>query len=203
MSQTKAQLIDGKSAEIEFTGGSASGPAISFTGDTNTGIYSPGADQVAVATNGTGRVFVDASGNVGVGTSSPNSDLHILSGNPRVNLQSSGASSTADYFLLCRKADNTAYSVNVKATGESLTFGTGGNPGNSYVPSERLRITSAGLVGIGTSSPTLKLSVDGDTWFGNGAGAEIGRLKNDSGVLHLRGSANVTALPLEQITLVQ
>jgi hypothetical protein len=69
MSQTKAQLIDGKSAEIEFTGGSASGPAISFTGDTNTGIYSPGADQVAVATNGTGRLFVDASGNVGVGGS--------------------------------------------------------------------------------------------------------------------------------------
>jgi hypothetical protein len=159
MSQTKAQLIDGKSAEIEFTGGSASGPAISFTGDTNTGIYSPGADQVAVATNGTGRVFVDASGNVGVGTSSPNSDLHILSGNPRVNLQSSGASSTADYFLLCRKADNTAYSVNVKATGESLTFGTGGNPGNSYVPSERLRITSAGLVGIGTDSPGELLHV--------------------------------------------
>jgi hypothetical protein len=62
MSQTKAQLIDGKSAEIEFTGGSASGPAISFTGDSNTGIYSPGADQVAVATNGVGRLFVDASG---------------------------------------------------------------------------------------------------------------------------------------------
>ena len=68
MSQTKAQLIDGKSAEIEFTSGSASGPAISFTGDSNTGIYSPGADQVAVATNGTGRLFGDASGNVGVGT---------------------------------------------------------------------------------------------------------------------------------------
>jgi hypothetical protein len=44
--------------------GSASAPAFSFTGDTNTGIYSPGADQVAVATNGTGRLFVDASGNV-------------------------------------------------------------------------------------------------------------------------------------------
>jgi hypothetical protein len=49
MSQTKAQLIDGKSAEIEFTGGSASAPAISFTGDPNTGIYSPGADQVAIS----------------------------------------------------------------------------------------------------------------------------------------------------------
>jgi hypothetical protein len=34
-------------------GGSAAAPSIAFTGDTNTGIYSPGADQVAVATSGT------------------------------------------------------------------------------------------------------------------------------------------------------
>ena len=31
------------------------------------GIYLPGANQVGVATNGTGRLFVDASGNIGVG----------------------------------------------------------------------------------------------------------------------------------------
>jgi hypothetical protein len=42
--------------------GSASTPSLKFTGDTNTGIYSPGADQVAISTNGTGRLFVDASG---------------------------------------------------------------------------------------------------------------------------------------------
>jgi hypothetical protein len=35
--------------------GSAAAPTYTFTGDTNTGIYSPGADQVAVATNGTCR----------------------------------------------------------------------------------------------------------------------------------------------------
>jgi hypothetical protein len=38
-------------------GGSAAAPSITFTGDTNTGIYSPGADQVALSTNGTGRLF--------------------------------------------------------------------------------------------------------------------------------------------------
>jgi hypothetical protein len=43
-----------------FAAGSAASPSITFTGDLNTGIYSPGADQVAVATNGTGRLFVDA-----------------------------------------------------------------------------------------------------------------------------------------------
>jgi hypothetical protein len=51
--------------------GSAATPSLKFTGDTNTGIYSPGADQVAISTGGSGRLFVDASGNVGVGTNSP------------------------------------------------------------------------------------------------------------------------------------
>jgi hypothetical protein len=40
--------------------GTAAAPGIAFETDPNTGIYSPGADQLAVATNGTGRLFVDA-----------------------------------------------------------------------------------------------------------------------------------------------
>jgi hypothetical protein len=47
--------------------GTAAAPGIAFETDPNTGIYRPGADQLAVATNGTGRLFVDASGNVQVG----------------------------------------------------------------------------------------------------------------------------------------
>ena len=47
--------------------GSAASPSLKFTGDTNTGLYSPGADQVAISTNGTGRLFVNAGGNVGIG----------------------------------------------------------------------------------------------------------------------------------------
>jgi hypothetical protein len=52
--------------------GTAAAPTINFTGDTNTGIYSPGGDQLAIATGGTGRLFVDANGNVGIGAT-PNS----------------------------------------------------------------------------------------------------------------------------------
>jgi hypothetical protein len=59
--------------------GAAATPSLTFTGDPNTGIYSPGADQLAVATNGTGRLFVDSSGRVGVGTASPTSPLHVQS----------------------------------------------------------------------------------------------------------------------------
>ena len=49
--------------------GTAAAPGIAFDGDSNTGIYRPGADQVAISTNGTGRLFVDSSGRLLVGTS--------------------------------------------------------------------------------------------------------------------------------------
>jgi hypothetical protein len=44
--------------------GSAAAPSFSFDGDPNSGLYSAGADQVAISTGGSGRLFVDASGNV-------------------------------------------------------------------------------------------------------------------------------------------
>ena len=50
--------------------GTAASPGIAFESDPNTGIYSPGADQLAVSTGGTGRLFVDSSGRLLVGTSS-------------------------------------------------------------------------------------------------------------------------------------
>jgi hypothetical protein len=47
--------------------GSAASPTLKFTGDPNTGIYSPGADQLAVSTGGTGRLFVDPAATWGLG----------------------------------------------------------------------------------------------------------------------------------------
>lgn len=40
--------------------GSAAVPGLWFSGDTNTGFYSPGADQFGISTGGTGRVTIDA-----------------------------------------------------------------------------------------------------------------------------------------------
>lgn len=59
------------------TGSSASVPAYSFSGDTNTGIFSPTADVLALTTNASEKLRIDSSGNVGIGTTSPTEQLSL------------------------------------------------------------------------------------------------------------------------------
>jgi hypothetical protein len=123
--------------------GSATTPSIAFTGDLNTGIYSPGANQLAVATNGTGRLFVDANGRVGIGVSAPNDDLEIRDAVAAIRLTDSETLETTRIV----QDFQTTQIIN-SGTGD-IRFSNNG--------SERVRITSAGLVGIGTSSPAALL----------------------------------------------
>jgi len=139
--------------------GTAGAPTITFTGDTNTGIYSTGADQVAISTAGSGRLFVDASGRVGIGNSSPGSLLTARStSSPTISIENN---SSAGSGVVLFRSGGTNYGlqdrINIKglitdsATGATaLTVET--SAGDLASPAERLRITSAGLVGIGTSS---------------------------------------------------
>ena len=189
--------------------GAAATPSITFTGDLNTGIYSPGADQVAVATNGTGRLFIDSSGRLLVGTSTARSNffgttLSSLTqtegtggaaGRGALSVINNDVSNNPPYVLLGRSgaatlgsnaavvsgsrlgtltfhgADGTSFIEAATVAGEvDGTPGTNDMPGRlvfsttadgAASPTERLRITSAGLVGIGTSSPSNILHVSG------------------------------------------
>ena len=105
-------------------------------------------------------------------------------------------------------SNSTTYSA-VVGNGGTLIFSTnsGLTAGGTFFPSERMRITSAGNVGIGTTAPTYKLQVIGGQ-FGTylkggdlGSGSDILRLVNasDETTTLFRGDGNVSigsALPL-------
>jgi hypothetical protein len=123
-------------------------PSLTFTGDLNTGIYSPGADQVAISTNGTGRLFVNASGNVGVGTTSPSFLLTCATSADGVDGVSVESPSLNGVIRL--RADGTNGNAirvgGVGAQGNTLRFLVGSDV-------ERMRIDSSGRLGLGTTSP--------------------------------------------------
>ena len=55
---------DTMTGALGIIAGTAAAPGVFFSGDPNTGIYSPGADQLAVSTGGVQRVSIDSAGKV-------------------------------------------------------------------------------------------------------------------------------------------
>ena len=156
--------------------GSASTPSVIFdASDPNTGLYSPGADQVAVATNGAGRVFVDASGRIGIaGSPSASSNTYLQVGYAGIGSDHVAYNYDSYFANNLYKSANSAWSrISTRAGGllriddDTFTYSTAdsGTAGASATLSERLRITSAGFVGIGVSAPGDVLHVKGGSTY--------------------------------------
>jgi len=131
--------------------GTAALPAITTTGDTNTGIFFPAADTIAFTEGGAEAARINSSGDFGIGTASPSARLHVDSGSTAdgFRLNSTTTSVFNSWFLSStRKAyflvDSSGILIDSEAASTSQRFATQG--------SERMRIDSSGNVFVGATS---------------------------------------------------
>jgi hypothetical protein len=182
-----------------FSAGTAAAPAITTTGDTNTGIFFPAADTIGFTEGGVEAARFDSSGNLGIGTSSPASKLHVANtaAATRITITDDVAAGRSGYI-------ESNFS-------DALVIGTtSGVRGIRFSPDNtpRMFLDTAGNLGIGTNSPAYKLDVTGTSTtalsaagFTNNSSANnttktVGitfRLADTVGVI--KDSAYITAFP--------
>jgi len=107
------------------------------------------------------RMRIDSSGNVGIGTSSPSYPLSVKRTTDGTISYFDG--STTQFVV---GVASSVINLNAQNGNATMAFQTNG--------AERMRITSSGNVGIGTSSPADLLHVNGNARVGPTTGANLG-----------------------------
>ena len=135
-------------------------------GNSNAKINGSSSDGIKFFGSGSEKMRLTQAGNVGIGTTTPAGLLHLSSTSPSIYIEDTDATNT--------------YNITTISGGNNLSFDTRRSSDGAFVStdyqivkdalganyhrwftqgSERMRITSAGNVGIGTTSPGAKLDV--------------------------------------------
>jgi hypothetical protein len=167
-------------------GDAASGTA-SYTGYIN---YAHDSNSLQFATNGgTERMRIDSSGNVGIGTSSPDADLHISSaGGTELHLQeeTSGQAAQIKFTNV-----NNSFEIGADANPQIFFINTTGNQGSG------LCVDTSNNVGIGQTSPYSNASYTSLSLGGTSGKRGIIEVKNENDSANGYLYAQADALTLE------
>ena len=154
-----------------FAAGTALLPALTTTGDTNTGIFYPAADTFAVTTGGTERYRVNSTG-LGIGVSHTN-DLHVkgASGGTTIRLEAI----TDGLLALIGSASGLisgSPANNLAIRAENGLYLSGGGNATQFI------LNSAGNLGIGVTpsawnSDYKALQIKGSSLSNNGGAADL------------------------------
>jgi hypothetical protein len=186
VSSTEFQYLDGLTSNVQtqldakasaanptFTGtisadlGSAAAPSYSFTGDSNTGVWSSAADIVNVSTAGSERLRITSNGNVGIGTTAPDAKLAV--GAPAgTSFAISAVTDAAGPRGLAIYTQDYVFG----SAGSNIQMGLGAGTGDTYAMIRAYKTGKTayaplilqdlgGNVGIGTTSPQVTLDVSG------------------------------------------
>ena len=166
-------IFDTTDSRLEFVDGT-SGSEV-YVGNI---VYNHASNFMRFGVDVSERMRITSAGRIGIGTTAPDATLEVNSGSGDTN----SIFKSTDNNCLIIISDNDSSStiaVDNDGSGGALKFNTGGD-GSYSGNSEAMRITSAGSVGIGTSSPTATLSVDGSAIF-NESGADVDfRVESDT-----------------------
>ena len=134
------------------------GDSIFHTGDTDTSIRFPAADTFTVETAGSERVRVTSAGRLGIGTPEPGRQL-TLDHASQAEIGLLSGTDTNGGLIYHNASEQKVLIANRESDGH-ISFQSGG-------VNERLRITSAGNIGIKTDTPAAPLHVDSDNAYGS------------------------------------